>query len=140
MKQIVLSQIPTFVRQDLALIRDALPAAIEHYGLFGSILHKKADDVGDIDALWVYSGLSFTDICALLGRVTLRLPFVCSYMNYSSKIASPPDEETYYHFIFMPKSKPDRKFLARHEGRILYLSRPFETWRIPTEAALSASI
>lgn len=129
MKHDVREYIPAFVWRDLGLVRSRLSPAIEHYGLFGSILHKGIDNINDIDVLWVYSGRTFAEICTSLRDLKVELPFVCSYMNYSNKIAPPPDADQYFHFIFMPKYRPNREFLARHEGKILYLSPPFDSWR-----------
>lgn len=137
MRQMHRVHIPAFVRRDLATILGQFPTGLVHYGLFGSILHKTIYEVGDIDVLWIYAGLSFDEIIQELANTKLALPFVCSYMNYSSKISPPPNSSPYYHFVFMPKQKPDREFLSRHDGRILYLSFPFEDWRKTRAPALA---
>jgi hypothetical protein len=114
------------VLSDLRLLSRQLADVVRHVGVFGSALQRPTSEIGDIDVLVLYEGISFQELCDRITTLPLRLPAYPAFLNVTYvKAEKRPQDPPGYHMILMPIHDPCWAFLEVHRGAIYYVTEPF---------------
>jgi hypothetical protein len=115
------------ITNDLLNLQKELPDNIIHIGLFGSVLQKTLREVGDIDVLILYDGITFDVLKKSIRKKSMLLSTYEAYLNVSYiKSQKMPGDPAGYHMILMPIHNPCWNFIERNKGRVSFITEPFK--------------
>lgn len=118
---------PETIISDLKKISIVHSKYICHIGIFGSSLKKPLSEVNDIDVLIMYRNIDFDRLKMVIDNTQLSLNVYGAYLNGGYiKAFRPLGHPAGYHIIMMPVDRPNMDFISQHNGKIFYLTKPYE--------------